>query len=133
VLAVDATAFGREMFEATSDLERVPADEIASRDAKDYDAGGQTLRIAQVETVGQSLRERRAELLAALEAVREREGHAIVALMVTDILRRGTDLYVSGERAALERAFGPPADGAIDLPGVMSRKKQVAPKLLAAL
>ena len=30
VLALDATAFGREMFEATSDLSRVPAEEIVS-------------------------------------------------------------------------------------------------------
>ena len=77
VLALDATGFGREMFEQTSDLTRVAAEDIVTRDAKDYDAGGgQTLRIVQVETVGQTLEERREELLRALDAVREREGHA---------------------------------------------------------
>jgi manganese-dependent inorganic pyrophosphatase len=133
VLAVDATAFGREMFENTSDLARVPAAEIVKRDAKDYEAGGHTLRIAQVETVGKDLSERRDELIGALEAVREREGHALVALMVTDILAKGSKLYLSGERPVVERAFGRQEDGVIDLPGVMSRKKQVAPRLLAAL
>jgi manganese-dependent inorganic pyrophosphatase len=135
VLALDATEFGREMFEGTSDLTRVAAEEIVARDAKEYDAGGgQTLRIAQVETVGQSLHERRDELLEALEAVREREGHAVVALMVTDIMSKGTELYASGDKLPLERAFGPPSDGQVfELPGVMSRKKQVAPKLLAAV
>ena len=60
VLALDAIEFGREMFERTSDLTRVAADDIVARDAKEYDAGGgQTLRIAQVETVGQTLDERR--------------------------------------------------------------------------
>src|SRR5919201_1934902 len=58
VLEVDATQFGREMFERTSDLEQVPAEEIVRRDAKDYDAGAHTLRIAQVETVGEGLSER---------------------------------------------------------------------------
>jgi manganese-dependent inorganic pyrophosphatase len=54
--------------------------------------------------------------------------------MVTDILRKGTTLYAAGERGALERAFGDGVrDGAVELPGVMSRKKQVAPKLLTAL
>ena len=54
--------------------------------------------------------------------------------MVTDIMGHDTELYASGERAALERAFGKhDGDGAISLPGVMSRKKQVAPRLLAAL
>ena len=134
VLGIDATEFGRQMFENTSDLTRVPADEIVKRDAKDYEAGGHTLRIAQVETVGQNLAERREELVEALDAVRKREGHALVALMVTDILGKNSRLYVSGEKPAVERAFGRRKDdGVIDLPGVMSRKKQVAPPLLAAL
>jgi manganese-dependent inorganic pyrophosphatase len=135
VLAVDASEFGREMFEQTSDLSRVAAEQIVGRDVKVYEVGGgHTLQIAQVETVGEDLGERRAELIEALERVREREGHVLVALMVTDIMGEGTQLYVSGERGPLERAFdGDARDGVVHLPGVMSRKKQVAPKLLAAL
>jgi manganese-dependent inorganic pyrophosphatase len=134
VLRLDATEFGREMFESTSDLSRVGAEEIVSRDAKVYEAsGGRTLCIAQVETVGQALDERREELLQAIEAVRERRDYALYALMVTDILAKDTELYVSGDTAPLEHAFGEPVkEGVLDLPGVMSRKKQVAPKVLAA-
>jgi manganese-dependent inorganic pyrophosphatase len=135
VLAVDASEFGREMFEQTSDLSRVAAEQIVGRDMKVYEVGGgHTLQIAQVETVGEDLGERRDELIEALEKVREREGHVLVALMVTDIMDKGTELYVSGERGPLDRAFdGDARDGVVHLPGVMSRKKQVAPRLLAAL
>jgi len=133
ILALEAEAFGREMFEQTTDLTSVAAEEIVRRDAKAYEAGGgQTLSIAQVETVGRGLRDRRDELLAALDEVRERDGHALTALMVTDILAKGTELYVSGDRHTAARAFGHQADGVLELPGVMSRKKQVAPKLLGA-
>jgi len=133
VLALDATAFGREMFESTSDLSRVAASEIVRRDAKEYETGGGTLSIAQVETVGEGLSEREDELVAELDGLRESGGYALVALMVTDILSKSTELYASGDRGALERAFGKTANGgAISLPGVMSRKKQVAPRLLAA-
>jgi len=133
VLAIDARELGREMFISTSDLSRVPADGIVARDAKVYEAGGQTVAIAQVETVGQRLDERRDELLRAMEEARAKRGHALYALMVTDILARDTDLLVRGETAPLELAFGRPVlDGVIELPGVMSRKKQVAPKVLAA-
>src|SRR4051812_19668767 len=53
VLAVDATQFGREMFESTSDVSEVDASEIVQRDAKEYAVGdGQSLVIAQIETVG---------------------------------------------------------------------------------
>ena len=134
VLALDATEFGREMFESTSDVSHVAAEEIVERDAKHYEVGvGQTISIAQVETVGDSMLDRKDELLEALDELRERDGHLISALMVTDILAQGTDLLVAGDMAPLERAFDTQADdGVLELPGVMSRKKQVAPKLMAA-
>jgi manganese-dependent inorganic pyrophosphatase len=134
VLVIDARKFGREMFTETSDLSSVPADQIVARDAKVYEAGaGQTVAIAQVETVGQRLDGRREELLDAMREARDKRGHALYALMVTDILTRDTQLYVDGDTGPLESVFGTPVvDGVIDLPGVMSRKKQVAPKVLAA-
>jgi manganese-dependent inorganic pyrophosphatase len=134
VLELDATDFGREMFEETSDVSHETAEEIVRRDAKEYEVGaGGTISIAQIETVGESVLERKGELLDALTARREREGHLIAALMVTDILAKGTDLLVAGDMAPVERAFEREADdGVLELPGVMSRKKQVAPKLMAA-
>jgi manganese-dependent inorganic pyrophosphatase len=43
-------------------------------------------------------------------------------------------MLVAGDAMPVERAFGREMqDGALDLPGVMSRKKQVAPKVLGAL
>lgn len=134
VLALDATEFGGEMFEETSDVSGLPADEIISRDAKEYGAaGGQTICIAQVETVGKSLLERKDELLAAMRTKQERQGYPFFALMVTDILSKGTDLLVTGDKGMVERTLAQTAtDGIIELPGVISRKKQLAPRLLAA-
>jgi manganese-dependent inorganic pyrophosphatase len=69
VLALEAIEFGSAMFEETSDVSELPAEKIISRDAKEYEApDGQTICIAQVETVGRSLLDRRDELLAALGA-----------------------------------------------------------------
>ena len=135
VLALDAHDFGRRMFEETSDVSQLAAEQIVSRDYKEYIVGGgQTVCIAQVETVGKGLLERHEELVVAMEGTRSSGGHLLFALMVTDILSKGTDLVVAGDRGLVERAFGQPSDkGIVELPGVMSRKKQVAPRLLAAL
>ncbi len=131
-LDMEPVQFGREMFEATSDLSNVSAEQIVSADAKQYEAAGRTLCIAQVETVGPSLLEREDELLEALEELRRRRDFDVYALMVTDILAKGTELLMSGDTGAIERAFGERVEnGRISLPGVMSRKKQVAPRLLA--
>jgi manganese-dependent inorganic pyrophosphatase len=131
-LTIDARELGREMFEQTTDLSGVPAEEVVTRDAKHYEVdSSRTLCIAQIETVGPGVLARRDELLEAMHKVRERRGYVCFALMVTDILAKGTTLLVSGEEARVERAFGDEdVDGVIELPGVMSRKKQLAPRLL---
>jgi manganese-dependent inorganic pyrophosphatase len=133
VLQVDAERFGREMFEQGSDVSEASAEDIATRDAKEYHVDGGTISIAQVETVGETLLERRDQLLDATRQYCESRGHLLCALMVTDILSKSTHLLVAGDEAHVERAFGTaPEDGVVELPGVMSRKKQVAPKLMAA-
>ncbi len=134
-LGLDSEKFGMEMFEASSDVTGLSASEITSRDAKEYaTSGGEKMCIAQVETVGKALLDRKDELLETLEKERQSNGYLISALMVTDIIEQGTELLCAGECAHIEHAFDAKAeDGVIDLPGVMSRKKQVAQKLLASL
>ncbi len=135
MLDVDARAFGMELFEAGSDVSKLPAADIIRRDAKEYlTSNGSRLCIAQVETVGVALLDRKDELLDALERRRRERGYVTFALMITDIVTCGTELLVSGGLGPIERAFGRNADDhVVTLPGVMSRKKQVAPKLLGAL
>ena len=72
VLALDATEFGREMFEATSDVSSVAGgrDRHAATPRSTRLASGETISIAQVETVGRGLLDRRDELLEALERPR---------------------------------------------------------------
>ena len=134
LLQLDAREFGMEMFEYSSDVSDLSGEEIVTRDAKEYEVGGRTVSIAQVETVGKTLSDRESELRDALETARRSEGHDLAALMVTDIVSRGTRLLVAGDPTPLARILGvDPDGGTFDLPGVMSRKKQVAPRIMAAL
>jgi manganese-dependent inorganic pyrophosphatase len=134
LIDVNATELGREMFASTSDVSEVPAAEIVTRDAKEYTlASGEPISIAQIETVGSGVLERHDELAKAIAEVRERNGYSLAALMVTDILAQGTMTIAVGDDSALVRAFGGrDENGLIAMPGVMSRKKQVAPILLGA-
>jgi manganese-dependent inorganic pyrophosphatase len=136
VLQIDGREFGRRMFNETSDVSQVTAADLVRRDAKGYQSSsGTPFLIAQVEVVGKSLLERELELLAAMGVERNRQGVDLYALMITDVLEKGTDLLVDGDIGAVARAFGvDPRNGyKLALPGVMSRKKQVAPKLLSVL
>ncbi len=56
--------------------------------------------------------------------------------MFTDVRSTSTDLLMCGKDAAalIRRAFGAETtDGMAVLPGVMSRKKQLVPSLIAAM
>ncbi len=134
LLSLDAQEFGREMFEDSSDVAEVSASDLVRRDLKEYELdNGKTLTVAQIETVGRAVFERGGELRDAAERRRARHGDVLFAVMLTDILAQHTRLLVTGNEAIAERAFDQPVvAGAIELPGVMSRKKQVAPGLLAA-
>ena len=135
VLAVDAQGFGRDMFEQTSDVSGISAEDLLRRDAKSYESGsGHQFLVAQVEVVGKGLMDRKDELLEAMRRERSNQGLVLYALMVTDVLSQGTDLLVDGDVQAVARTFGvEPDDSTLQLPGVMSRKKQVIPKLLSVL
>jgi manganese-dependent inorganic pyrophosphatase len=135
VLELAAHDLGREMFESTADVSEVSAEEIISRDAKRYQVhGGHEICIAQIEVVGTGLLARKEELLEAMRKERESRELSLYALMVTDVLEKGTEMLVAGDIAAVARSLGVDhSDGTIELPGVMSRKKEVAPKLMTAL
>ena len=135
LLELDAREFGMEMFEVSSDVSDLTAAEIVDRDAKEYATNsGDRMSISQVETVGTAVMDRKDELMETLEEKLDENDYVFSALMVTDIIEGGTELLCAGDCRLVERAFDASSkNGVIDLPGVMSRKKQVAPKLLAAL
>jgi len=135
LLDLDAEEYGTEMFETSSDVSGLSAGEIVNRDAKEYGTNsGDKVSVSQIETVGTGLLERKDELLEALEKLRDDNDYLFSALMVTDITEGGTQLLCVGDCSPVHQAFEADAkNGVIDLPGVMSRKKQVAPPLLAVL
>jgi manganese-dependent inorganic pyrophosphatase len=135
VLELDARDYGRRMFAETSDVSGIAAEDLVKRDAKTYQSGsGTPFVIAQVEVVGKGLLEREQELIEAMQHERGSQHVELYALMVTDVLDKVTDLLIDGDVAIVARAFGVEPNGRkLTLPGVMSRKKQVAPKLLSAV
>ncbi len=137
ILEIDGREFGAEMFASSSDVSHIPASDLVRRDAKEYKSGnGTPFVVAQIEVVGKGLLERKDELLEAMHHEQLTQGVELYALMVTDILDKGTELLLAGDVGAAARAFGVELSNghsSLTLPGVMSRKKQVAPKLLATL
>ena len=68
----------------------------------------------------------------ALYALMEERGYSLMILMLTDVLKEGSQLLYLGDPDLAEQAFNAKLkDNTIFLPRVMSRKKQVVPMLSA--
>jgi manganese-dependent inorganic pyrophosphatase len=132
---VDADGYGDELLRASPGLTARTPDEIIDTDRKSYQMSGARVSIGQVEvTVLQELPDRRKDLLAALEERRQREGLALICLMVTDVVMGRSRLLCRGENWILQALpFTRIADGEFDLDDMLSRKKQLVPVLMAIL
>ena len=98
--------------------------------------GGHRVGIAQIEVPDATpIVARHQEFVDQLQRVRTAKALALVVLVVTDIGKKGSHLWCSGDHLRdVERAFGMPLEhGALYLEGCMSRKKQVVPPLERAL
>lgn len=126
----DTRALGLEMFKVKSAVDGTPAKDLVFRDYKNFDMGGKKVGIGQLEVVDLSLLDNvRDELKQELARVKGEEGCHSVCLLLTDIMKEGSDMIVlSDEPDRIGSAFNVELDGdTVWLPGVMSRKKQVVP------
>lgn len=110
-------------------LSSEPLDIIKS-DCKHYAQGDLSYSVSQVEELGFSnFWQRSRELLEALETYRTKEGHAFSVLLVTDVNKQNSLLLVRGDEDVLESISYAHVDNpcTFDMPGIVSRKKQVIP------
>jgi len=131
----DMEALAMEMFKAKSAVDGVPARDLLFRDYKDFDMNGKKVGVGQLELVDLSLVAAiRDDLFAACQEVKGEDGRHSVLLMLTDIMKEGTDLMVASDDASfVEKAFDKKLGGqTMWIDGMMSRKKQTVPQLQKA-
>ncbi len=135
VAQIDVALYGDELLGAAPGLSSRTAEDIVDADRKTYVMAQQLISIGQVEVSSLlELPERQEELLDAMTIRRVREGHAIVCLMVTDVIDGISRLLVVGERKMVDvLPFARLNATEFDLGHVVSRKKQLVPTLQASI
>ncbi len=131
IAGVDPMEFGIRMYSKSSGVADMSASQILMTDFKVFSLADVKAGIGQVETTDLDLvLSRKGDLIKEMERALEDKGLDTVILMVTDIVKVGTELLVVGKEKLVEKRFGVQIkDNAAFLPGVISRKKQVAPVL----
>lgn len=126
-----------EIFNAKSDISTLSSQDIVKNDYKIFDFPQKTF-IGQIETIRQDeiFRHQKADLLKAMQQIKETEKVDLLFLAVTDILKVNTKLIILGDEEAqiAQKAFsGSVTENILDIGPLMSRKKEFAPAIEKAL
>ena len=134
-VGVDPVEYGMSIFKCRSNPAELPVDKIVNADAKEFElSNGNKVYIGQFETVDlQAVLGREAEIREAIKALVAEKGYQFVLFFATDILAEGSQFICEGDTEFVNKVFGIDVTGkSVWMPGVLSRKKQVAAPILAA-
>ncbi len=137
IAGIDVEAYANEMFLAGSNLRNKTEEEIFFQDFKKFSSDDVTFGVSQITSLNEGeLKMIGARLKPCLEQFRQNQRVNMVFFMLTDIVKESTTLLYSGEDvdSILEVLYGHAGtDGSMELPGVVSRKKQLVPALIQAV
>ncbi|MEQ9763073.1 manganese-dependent inorganic pyrophosphatase [Streptococcus sp. ZJ151] len=132
VAGINLEEYGLELLKAGTNLSSKSAAELIDIDAKTFELNGNSVRVAQVNTVDiNDVLERQEEIEAAIADAIVSEGYSDFVLMITDILNSNSEILALGSNMdKVEAAFNFKLDNNhAFLEGAVSRKKQVVPQL----
>lgn len=132
VAGCDPAELEKEILASGSPLANLTPEQLVNLDLKRYDEAGIRFAVGQVEEAGfenlagckQALAEKLAEQMGA-------EKLNFIALLVTNVVRSTSVMLAAGDAGILKKLpFEKLEDGMYDLPGLVSRKKQLLPVLM---
>jgi manganese-dependent inorganic pyrophosphatase len=136
IAGVNSKHLADEIFNSGSVILASPPEKVVRSDFKIYEEEGIRYAVSQVEELGFGNFWQHAKPIAeAVQDLRDDERLTFAALLVTDINTQNSLLLVKGESAIIQRIGYPHVqqDEIFDLPGVVSRKKQLIPYLTSLL
>lgn len=129
---VDLDAYAREFFAEGSTLSISSPEEVLASDRKTYTENGWTLAVSQAEELGmERFEERKADLFTCLEEYVTANPVDFACIMITDISTQSSYLLVAGNPKIIGAIdYRSVERNLFDLPGIVSRKKQLLPQLM---
>lgn len=137
IAGVDMEEHAKAMFRAGSDFKKKTTEELFYQDFKTFHVEAFDFGVAQLSAMSQvELEQVKEKLLPYLDTVLGEQKLDAVYVMLTDILEESSELIWAGRQAEtlLAQCFGEPDEaGERHLKGVISRKKQLIPALIAGI
>ena len=133
----DIERFSQGMFKERFDISGVGLKDLLTKDYKEFKLGKTVVGFAAWETPSsQGIIEKKFQIIEELKKMKKQQKVDLIYFGTLDILKRECNLIIIGEeeRKVAEKAFGKKEkEKLVYLPGVISRKKQIIPKLANVL
>ena len=137
IAKIDMEELSKEMFRAGSNLQGKSAQDLLFQDFKQFTVGQEVFGVGQINSMsGEELEEIKAMLVEYLPKGLAESGMQKIYFMLTNILTESTEIICAGVGAKqnIINAFDLENNASeLILKGVVSRKKQVIPTLVASL
>ena len=137
IAGIEIEDYAQQMFEAGSDLSSKSTEEIFYQDYKTFNTAGNDFGVGQITSVSKAgLQQMQGKLLDYMKEKHRQNPNMMYFFMLTNILEESSIvLYCGGNsRELLAIAYEKeiPEDGVV-IEGMVSRKKQLLPDLIAAM
>lgn len=137
IAGIECESYAQDMFNAGSDLHSKTPEEIFYQDFKKFEFGDLNIGIGQITSLSQDeLNNIKERLVPFMERVYEANTMDMICFMLTNIIQESTELLCYGKDAAdlINEAFHQKLEGnSAQLPGVVSRKKQLVPSFMMGI
>ena len=125
---VDISKYGRDMLTAGTNLDKYTEEELINLDAKTMEKEGIKYIIAQVNTVSiPDVLKRKEKIEQEINKEITSKGLSLFVFVITDIVNSNSTAIVLGDRTEAISKTYEIKDNLAQMPGVVSRKKQVLP------
>ena len=129
---IDCEELGKAIFSRGVSAE-MPAEDLLRYDMKEFHLATHSLIISQITTVDSDpFLRMQDDFIRSLEKIRKEKQYDIAMMMITNVLKEGTELLFAGDADIIRNAFTPDEElkgNHVFLPQVLSRKKQIVPAL----
>jgi manganese-dependent inorganic pyrophosphatase len=127
--------FEKDVFKAGSLIANMPPEKLLTEDKKNYTASRYNISIAQVEEFSfKEFNDKFDKLLSSLKKIRTDEKLDLFGLLITNVETQDSILLVDGHPQLIDiLPFNRIDKNTFELPGILSRKKQLIPQLLKVI
>jgi manganese-dependent inorganic pyrophosphatase len=133
----DINELAEKMFQAKSDISGINLKDLILMDYKKYCEKKVNFGIGVCETVSpKNILEKKQQILKLLPRIKKQRKLDLIFFAAVDIIKKQTYMFFAEEKEKLvaKKSFnGKSKDNLIFLPGIVSRKKQIAPGIIRGL